>query len=524
MKNQLLKCTLILFSMLLFSTTKAQRIEVDGIPGEHGIHVNNPGLSGLRIFSPGEMGVYVDFAPHHGFFSYGAGNSGFHTYASQDDGAQLYNSVDDGLHIKKSGGQGIEIDSGSLGMLIHHQTHGAQISDCAADGIQIINTGDDGIFIDNVADDGLYINNAGDRGIVISYPGTHAVRADGGATGLYATNQTGDGIRIASSGNDGINISGFGGHGVEIVGGPTGLYTRDQSAYGVYADQSAREAGWFRNIPTSVYPSLRTTHGNDSRYDLFLGGHGIAGSDGRMTINLDNNNNATNDYFEVVRSAAQGGDYSFWVGESGDAWIRDDFHVTGNLSKGGGSFMIDHPLDPENKYLYHSFVESPDMMNVYNGNIILDANGEATISMEDWFDALNRDFRYQLTSIGAPGPNLFVAQKMEGNSFRIAGGQAGAEVSWQVTGIREDPYANQNRIQTEVEKEDYNKGKYVHPEVYESIGRGSNLKQIIPIADYGQPAVEPEFEANLKADLERLELEELKDQEANERQMTEDNK
>src|SRR5262249_38140051 len=81
--------------------------------------------------------------------------------------------------------------------------------------------------------------------------------------------------------------------------------------------------------------------------------------------------------------------------------------VTGTLTKGGGSFKIDHPLDPANKYLYHSFVESPDMMNVYNGNILLDANGEAWVELPEWFEALNRDFRYQLTSIGGLAPLCF---------------------------------------------------------------------------------------------------------------------
>ena len=55
--------------------------------------------------------------------------------------------------------------------------------------------------------------------------------------------------------------------------------------------------------------------------------------------------------------------------------------VDGKLSKAGGSFKIDHPLDPANKYLYHSFVESPDMMNIYNGNATLDGNGEAVIQI-----------------------------------------------------------------------------------------------------------------------------------------------
>jgi hypothetical protein len=96
--------------------------------------------------------------------------------------------------------------------------------------------------------------------------------------------------------------------------------------------------------------------------------------------------------------------------------------VIGNLSKGGGSFKIDHPLDPANKYLYHSFVESPDMMNVYNGNVVLDANGEAVVVLPDWFEALNRDFRYQLTCIGGFAP-VYIAEEIANNQFKIAGGE-----------------------------------------------------------------------------------------------------
>jgi hypothetical protein len=140
--------------------------------------------------------------------------------------------------------------------------------------------------------------------------------------------------------------------------------------------------------------------------------------------------------------------------------------VTGSLNKGGGAFKIDHPLDPENKYLQHSFVESPDMMNIYNGNAILNEKGEAEIELPEWFGALNRDFRYQLTAVGAPGPNLYIAQKVIENKFMVAGGTAGMEVSWQVTGIRKDKWAEANRIQVEVDKKADEKGKYIHPEVY----------------------------------------------------------
>jgi hypothetical protein len=141
--------------------------------------------------------------------------------------------------------------------------------------------------------------------------------------------------------------------------------------------------------------------------------------------------------------------------------------ITGSLSKGGGSFKIDHPLDPENKYLYHSFVESPDMKNVYDGVTTLDGNGETTIELPEWFEALNRDFRYLLTPIGAPAPGLYVADKISRNRFRVSGGLPGMEVSWQVTGIRQDAWANKNRIPVEEEKSARERGYYLYPELYD---------------------------------------------------------
>jgi hypothetical protein len=111
-------------------------------------------------------------------------------------------------------------------------------------------------------------------------------------------------------------------------------------------------------------------------------------------------------------------------------------------------------------------VESPDMMNIYNGNVTLDTNGGAWVELPAWFESLNRDFRYQLTAIGAPGPNLYVAQEIAGNRFQIAGGQPGLKVSWQVTGIRRDAYAEANRIRVEEEKPPEEQGTYLHPEAF----------------------------------------------------------
>lgn len=92
---------------------------------------------------------------------------------------------------------------------------------------------------------------------------------------------------------------------------------------------------------------------------------------------------------------------------SGNVDITNNGVLTvGTIHKASGSFMIDHPLDPSNKYLYHSFVESPDMKNIYDGVVLLDNSGEAVVQLPDWFQALNKDFRYQLTSLGSPQPNL----------------------------------------------------------------------------------------------------------------------
>ena len=155
---------------------------------------------------------------------------------------------------------------------------------------------------------------------------------------------------------------------------------------------------------------------------------------------------------------------------SGGTGVAGDFTgnvaIHGTLSKTAGSFQIDHPLDPEHKYLNHSFVESPDMKNIYDGVVVLDANGAATITLPDWFGALNKDFRYQLTPIGAPGPNLHIAQEIANNMFAIAGGAAGLKVSWMVTGIRQDAYANAHRIPVEEDKPAAVQGKFLHPELF----------------------------------------------------------
>ncbi len=237
----------------------------------------------------------------------------------------------------------------------------------------------------------------------------------------------------------------------------------DYGVYGIYTDDGH-------------YGALGTT--SEGVYGIHSSGcYGLVGTtSGVYGIHSNGNNyghvgdsyrgvyGSTTNGYGIAGYATSTGTGVYGFSSSGDAgYFNGTVDITGTLSKGGGSFKIDHPLDPANKYLYHSFVESPDMMNVYNGNVSLNQNGEAIVELPAYFEALNNNFRYQLTAIGAPGPNLYIAEEISGNSFKIAGGSSGMKVSWQVTGVRQDAFAKAHRIKTEVDKEADKKGKYIHP-------------------------------------------------------------
>lgn len=135
-------------------------------------------------------------------------------------------------------------------------------------------------------------------------------------------------------------------------------------------------------------------------------------------------------------------------------------------SSGTKSFMIDHPLDPANKFLLHYSTESPEVLNSYSGTAVLDNTGEAWVRLPGYFEAINTDERYQLTAIGAPGPMLHVAVKVENNEFKIAGGAPGMEVSWEVKARRNDPFVAQMGAPVVREKAAWQRGLYLIPALY----------------------------------------------------------
>jgi hypothetical protein len=145
--------------------------------------------------------------------------------------------------------------------------------------------------------------------------------------------------------------------------------------------------------------------------------------------------------------------------DTGDVWIA------GSLTARTKTFKIDHPLDPANKYLSHSSVESPEIMNIYNGNTVTDSDGNATVVLPDYFEALNGGFRYQLTVIGTLA-QAAVAKEIENNRFTIKTNEPNVKVSWQVTGMRHDASAKAHPLTVEEEKPEAERGLFLDAEGY----------------------------------------------------------
>ena len=139
--------------------------------------------------------------------------------------------------------------------------------------------------------------------------------------------------------------------------------------------------------------------------------------------------------------------------------------VTLNVS-GSKSFQIDHPLDPANKTLSHSCVESNERLLIYSGTAVTDASGDAIITLPAYFEALNINFRYQLTVVGEEFAQSRVSREISNNRFSIKTDKPNIKVCWQVTGDRNDAYAKAHPYVVEEEKKPEDRGKYLAPELF----------------------------------------------------------
>ena len=287
-----------------------------------------------------------------------------------------------------------------------------------------------------------------------------------GLTAVFGYSNSGIGTVGVSNGSDGV-----------LGQGTTGVEGEGTSGYGVLGTVGSSGIDGLHGVTSSIYSGVAGLNTNSSSgYGVFGQAAGPSGVGGGFY------NTSTGDAL-FAENLHSGSFAAFFLG---------NVDVDGNLSKAAGSFKIDHPLDPANKYLYHSFVESPDMMNIYNGNVTTDAAGTAVVTMPDWFEALNRDFRYQLTVMGQFAQAI-VASKMSGHQFTIKTDKPNVEVSWQVTGVRQDAWANAHRIAVEEAKVGQERGRYLHPELFgASQNRSiSALRHPSPILPSVKPVTRP---------------------------------
>jgi hypothetical protein len=327
--------------------------------------------------------------------------------------------------------------------------------------------------------DALYGSTSSQGSVAVN--GT-SLATSGGGRGVFGQSNSTEGYGVSGLANatSGTNYGVYGqstspsGYGVYGLAPTKGVYgvatTTSGTSFGVVGLSSSSTGRGVHGQATSLSGSTTGVWGENSSTEG-QGVLGYASSSTGNTIGVYGGSNSTTGTgifgTALSTSGITYGVYGQSNSPSGYAgYFQGNVHVTGTLSKGGGSFKIDHPLDPANKYLYHSFVESPDMKNVYDGVVTLDRNGKAWVTLPEWFEALNKDFRYQLTAIGAPGPNLYIASEMQHNRFQIVGGSPGTKVSWQVTGIRKDAFAEKYRIPVEEEKKGNERGKYLHPDAF----------------------------------------------------------
>jgi len=326
-----------------------------------------------------------------------------------------------------------------------------------------------GIGVRGVADSG------GGVGVSGSSKNNTGVYGNGGEIGVWGAAAGADDVGVYgqadASGSVGVWGTSAANTGVYGVGGAKGVWgtTTEVNTTGVYGEANAAGAigVWGHSYEnTAVYgdswngfalwgESTNSTGVYGRSYDLAA--YGIFGTGPYIGVGAETTGVSSN------RIAVYGDNSNSSTGWAG--YFNGKLGASGTINAPASGFTIDHPLDPANKTLSHSTVESPEMKDIYDGVVVTGGDGVAVVQLPDYFQALNQEFRYQLTVVGTFAQAI-VSQEISGNKFTIMTDQPNVKVSWQVTGVRHDPYTTWRPLVVEQQKDDEQRGKYWQPQAY----------------------------------------------------------
>jgi hypothetical protein len=368
--------------------------------------------SGVQGLSTNDFGVYGESSTTYGVAGYST-NGGGVSGQSWTAGA--------------SGVFGRNDTSGSFGVT-GWSTNGTGVSAISTNGTAVRGTSTNGMAIYGASTNGMAI-----QGVSSVSNGVQGNSDSSSASGVYGQN-TGGGYGVAGYSSTG-----------------TGIWGRSDSNIGVLGS-SATSLGMEGISSTDTGVWGRSTSGK--------------GVDGMSDSNTGVIGRSSSGYGGYFISGSADGLYAAGGPSARAAYFNGNVRITGACcGMAEGTTQIDDPLDPANKYLNQSFVQSPEMLDIYRGHVTTGPTGEAVVTMPAWFQATNRDFDYQLTVIGQFAQAI-VATELKDNTFTIRTDKPNVKVSWQVTGTRNDPYAQQHPISNEQDKPAGEKGYYLHPELY----------------------------------------------------------
>lgn len=286
-----------------------------------------------------------------------------------------------------------------------------------------------------------------------------------GGRGVFGSSTTGDGVAGSSDGGRGVFGTSSGSAGVEGI-------SSSGSAAGVFGFNlslgSPAYGGYFANGAPSGVANMGYADGRENSVGV-VGLSAGRGSEAAGVIARLADNASAGAALRAASESLQGagafisnapGDTAVLLASGGAAiqsigntLFSGNMQIFGTLSANAKNFRIDHPLRPDDYYLVHTSIESSERVNIYSGNAVSGSDARAVVELPDWFEALNGDFRYQLTVIGSFAQAI-VEEEMKGNRFTIRTSHPGVKVSWQVTGVRRDTWAVENPLAVEVAKDE----------------------------------------------------------------------